>query len=127
MPYKDPEARKEYFRRYYARNAERRKKIAESNTLRRKQIYEFVSQYKLALGCKNCGFKKCSKALEMHHRDTNKEFTVAEAKNVSMDRLVAELNKCDVLCANCHRMEHCTRECCEDGDSHQSVKLAAQP
>lgn len=59
--------------------------------------------------CQICGYDKCSAALEFHHIDpSGKEFTFATAmKNPSSwDKLVVELRKCVLLCANCHRELH---------------------
>lgn len=61
--------------------------------------------------CVKCGYKKCQAALEFHHRDVNdKEFGISKRLNGKMCKLTAELltelEKCDVLCANCHKLEH---------------------
>ena len=62
--------------------------------------------------CGKCGYDKCEGALQFHHRDpSQKEFTIAEV-NVnnlfSMQTLLDEVDKCDLLCANCHAEEHYT-------------------
>ena len=58
--------------------------------------------------CMSCGYDKCIGALEFHHRDpSQKDFTFSGVKRTKMvenDR--KELNKCDMLCANCHREVH---------------------
>jgi len=65
---------------------------------------------KVALGsmgrcCQICGYSKCNKALELHHIDpTEKETNFT--KIISWDRLYNELEKCILLCANCHREIH---------------------
>jgi len=56
--------------------------------------------------CEDCGYSRCVAALEFHHRDTStKEFGVG-GYDGSLDRLRAEIQKCDLLCANCHRLRH---------------------
>lgn len=55
--------------------------------------------------CKKCGYDKCLQALDFHHRDP-KDKTFSIAKNglrFSWDRLKREIDKCDLVCANCHR------------------------
>ena len=55
--------------------------------------------------CSRCGYDKCRGALEFHHRDP----TVKEDRGlrlVNWGRLQTELDKCDLLCANCHREIH---------------------
>jgi hypothetical protein len=56
--------------------------------------------------CVDCGYSRCSAALEFHHRDaTTKEFGVGRF-NGSLERLLVEVAKCELLCANCHRQRH---------------------
>ena len=55
-------------------------------------------------GCCICGETELC-CLDFHHlRD--KEFELAKAPDVSKERLYKELEKCIVLCANCHRKLH---------------------
>ena len=57
--------------------------------------------------CQVCGYSKYYGALEFHHRNPEeKEFAWQKMRLVSKDRLTAELDKCDLLCANCHREVH---------------------
>ena len=57
--------------------------------------------------CQSCGYNKCYSALEFHHRDpSTKEFDWFRLKNRAWSTIVAELNKCDLLCSNCHREKH---------------------
>ena len=55
--------------------------------------------------CMSCGYDKCSAALEFHHRDP-KEKDPKWSRGWSLPKLKAELDKCDILCANCHREAH---------------------
>lgn len=53
--------------------------------------------------CMRCGYNKCYRALEFHHRDpSTKEFGIATGEGRSWKRLEPELKKCDLLCSNCH-------------------------
>jgi hypothetical protein len=46
-------------------------------------------------------------AMDFHHREpSSKSFTIGGAKRRSMDALLAEAAKCDLLCARCHRIRH---------------------
>lgn len=58
--------------------------------------------------CQKCGYSKCIEALEFHHRDpTQKEFSLGvRGLYRSFERVRVELDKCDLLCANCHREIH---------------------
>lgn len=60
--------------------------------------------------CEKCGYNKCEGALQFHHKDpTQKEFTVSQinlSKELNMNILYKEIDKCELLCANCHAEEH---------------------
>lgn len=60
-----------------------------------------------ASGCIKCG-EKHPACLDFHHRDglANKLGDIATMRRFGMKRLRAEIAKCDVLCANCHRKHH---------------------
>lgn len=60
--------------------------------------------------CEKCGYDKCEGALQFHHINPNeKEFTIANinfGEQFNMDTLLAEVDKCMLLCANCHAEIH---------------------
>lgn len=54
--------------------------------------------------CIACSYDKCIWALEFHHRDrAEKSFSIAAPETRAWEKLRVELDKCDLLCANCHR------------------------
>lgn len=57
--------------------------------------------------CFKCGYKRSLRALHFHHRDPKmKEFGVSSMHCLSWDRIKRELDKCDILCSNCHAELH---------------------
>lgn len=58
--------------------------------------------------CERCGYNRCMEALEFHHIDpTKKDFNVSSRGHTrSWKRVKEELDKCVLLCANCHRELH---------------------
>lgn len=57
--------------------------------------------------CSVCGYSKCFSALEFHHRDPNtKEFNWVKLRLRTWNNILSELDKCDLVCANCHRELH---------------------
>lgn len=61
--------------------------------------------------CSKCGYNKCLGVLQFHHLDpSKKDFGIAKIRKFSinkLDQLVEqELDKCVILCANCHAEEH---------------------
>ena len=55
--------------------------------------------------CENCGYDKYRGALEFHHKDPTQK-DPAGLRKYNRTKLFAELDKCVLLCANCHREEH---------------------
>ena len=58
--------------------------------------------------CEKCGYNKCPAALVFHHRDPReKEFGIgSHGFTRSWERVKKELDKCSLLCANCHAEFH---------------------
>lgn len=57
--------------------------------------------------CQLCGYDKCDRALGFHHRDRKeKSFNISGGFSRSWDNIRKELDKCDLLCANCHCEVH---------------------
>ena len=57
--------------------------------------------------CSACGYDRCPAALEFHHRDPlTKDLGIKQLYCCSWVRLEKELEKCILLCANCHREHH---------------------
>jgi hypothetical protein len=74
-------------------------------TKRRDKLKKMSIEYKGGK-CETCGYNKCNRALTFHHLDpTKKEFALSRA-NISWDKVKAELDKCVLLCFNCHMELH---------------------
>jgi hypothetical protein len=73
----------------------------------RKRTKEKCIEYKGG-SCSICGYSKCADAMEFHHVDSSeKEFGIGgKGVSRSWDRIKVELDKCVLLCANCHREVH---------------------
>jgi hypothetical protein len=64
-----------------------------------------LATIKLDAGCVDCGYDEDPVALDFDHVRGEKSFTIGKASTaVSLDRLLDEVDKCDVRCANCHRI-----------------------
>jgi len=75
--------------------------------LRRKMIQKWFQDYKSKLRCEICG-EDHPACLEFHHPDPKqKETNVTNLLNTcSKKRILMEIEKCMILCANCHRKIH---------------------
>lgn len=57
--------------------------------------------------CIKCGYSKCLRALNFHHRDPKEKlFPLSMKTTLAWARLLEEAKKCDLLCANCHMELH---------------------
>jgi len=105
MPRRDPSKRGAYFREWYAKNTDsKRRAVAE----RKEALQAWLSDYKSTLACQRCGF--CHPAcIEFHHLNpAEKTATIAlmPTQGYSLEKIKAEIAKCVALCANCHRILH---------------------
>lgn len=103
MAYKDPERRRQVIRdAYYANPKGRHAQIKA----RSRELLDWVASLKIR--CSRCP-ESDPVCLDFHHRDpSDKDIAITRAarNGWSKERLAAEIDKCDVLCANCHRKEH---------------------
>lgn len=59
--------------------------------------------------CSRCGYTGVPAVFDFHHRDpSQKDFNWGNKRTSNWDNLKVELDKCDLLCSNCHREEHDT-------------------
>ena len=100
--------KKEYDRKYHAnRSPEAKLKKYELQEKRRKENLELVQNYKSSIGCCKCGEKDYI-CLDFHHITNDKELTIGDGgtRGWSIKRIFSEIDKCIVMCSNCHRKLH---------------------
>lgn len=73
-------------------------------TKRRKDISLWAFELKRGQPCTDCGLVFHPAAMQWDHTGTNKIEPVAEMSNrgVSKTKILAEIAKCEIVCANCH-------------------------
>ncbi len=86
---------------------DRRQYIIAAVHKRRRKIRQMAIEYKGGR-CEVCGYDRCSDALEFHHVDSSKKDFSISSKGYtrSWTKVKEELDKCVLLCANCHRETH---------------------
>ena len=92
---------KEYLKEHYKSNAKRyAKKREQYRDKQRKIFYEYMSTKR----CMSCGISDI-RVLEFDHR-SDKKFNISDkVGSMNFEKLVEEIEKCDILCANCHRIK----------------------
>lgn len=105
MARKDAQKNKEYQAKWYAKNRNlQMQRVAES----KKSKSLWLAEYKKQLSCSACG-ESHPACIEFHHKDrTLKDFALSTAahRNYSLERIKEEIEKCEILCSNCHRKLH---------------------
>lgn len=88
MPYKDPQKQKDFKERWRLENLSK------------------FNEWKNTLSCEICGEDE-SCTLDFHHLDPNeKEEGISNIRHLTFSRIQKEVEKCVVLCSNCHRKVH---------------------
>lgn len=89
---------------WYNNNKKHHVASVRSNTSRYRRAFQ---KWKATLSCLLCG-ENTPICLEFHHvNDDTKDFNISDpGVHSSLGKMVQELNKCVVLCANCHRKVH---------------------
>lgn len=106
----DREKKRLYDRLWYRRHAP---EVNARNKAQRENLQEWYQKLKSNLACQQCG-ENHPATLVFHHRDpTKKELTIALAVRAgwSISRILKEIEKCDVLCTNCHMRLHANQWC----------------
>jgi hypothetical protein len=94
-----------YWRAWYYRN---RAAVGVARRRRKLDVREFIQAYKAALACVDCGESHVA-TLDFHHLDpSEKERSLGDIGKYGWSRTkaLAEIAKCVILCANCHRKRH---------------------
>ena len=86
---------------------ERRKYLLKAVQRRREKVRLMAVNHKGG-ACQVCGYDRCLEALEFHHLDpTQKDFGISKRGYTrSWAKVKEEVEKCILLCANCHRETH---------------------
>ena len=101
--------RPEYHQRV---DQERRVSHTASNRARQALRRQEIQQIKLDRGCLDCGYNARYEALHFDHVPGRgpKCFEIALGTGRSRETLMAEIAKCDVVCANCHAIRTADRK-----------------
>lgn len=104
VPTKDAELRKKHNAKYYGANKDaqivrvrlHKRKVRAENRIKIDAIKD--------VPCLDCKQKFPSFVMDFDHVRGEKEFTISARLELPWERLQAEIDKCDVVCANCHRI-----------------------
>jgi hypothetical protein len=117
MPYKDPQKKREALQRWYQKHKHEQMARVKAAS---KKIRESVYAYKAERPCTDCGRHYPHYVMEFDHVRGEKLANVADMINKNTSGGVwKEIEKCELVCANCHR--------CRTHDRRQQKKAESQP
>ena len=103
MPHNTKEKTSAYRKKWWASLPDDRKREKQDKAnLRNKDIKNFLAKYKMESGCIDCGYKGHHSALDFDHITGRKDINVCFTKSISQAK--KEIEKCEVVCSNCHRI-----------------------
>jgi hypothetical protein len=105
MPYKDKTKDKEAKIRHLRANKDY---YRQKSTARKEMLRQYLLDYKKRSHCKICLISD-PVVLQFHHRNpSEKDISISNvvSRGWSLTRLDKEIEKCDILCANCHLKFH---------------------
>jgi hypothetical protein len=117
VPLEIQKFRRVEYARVYAINRlkEKKEEINKKNKERslkyHKEAKEFINNYKYGKSCERCGYNEHSEILQFHHKNPkDKLFRLAEIGTKKIPIIKAEIEKCILLCPNCHAFIHLKRK-----------------
>ena len=96
----------------HAREYRKTRAYDHARTSRLNERKAWFKALKAKLACVDCGYNAHTEALDFDHIEpTNKTHNVASmvCNNFSKEKILAEIAKCEVVCANCHRVRTANR------------------
>jgi hypothetical protein len=101
MPYKDPEKQKEAQRIWYEKNKQITYSRAKDSRQKRKEV---IRQIKESSPCVDCNVLYPYYVMHFDHLDS--EIKIDQVSKIlhysSMQIVLDEIEKCELVCANCH-------------------------
>lgn len=78
-------------------------KESEYRKNKRKQNQRFIQDHKESKPCMDCGVKYPYYVMDFDHID-NKDYNVSQMLTLSSNTILKEIEKCNLVCSNCHRI-----------------------
>ena len=80
----------------------RRYRLSQKYADKLAERIRIFNDIKTTKGCIDCGYNKSPEALHFDHVRGRKQCNVGRLKHGDWNRLLAEMSKCEIRCANCH-------------------------
>jgi hypothetical protein len=110
MPTKNPELRKHHNRKYYEKNKDR---VRERNAVARAKNKAFITELKESNPCVDCNNFYPAVCMDFDHLpgiEKINNLSIMANSGFSLEALQKEIDKCELVCANCHRIRSRDRQ-----------------
>lgn len=100
------EAQKAYQRQWYQANKEKHKAATATRKARMIELArEHIQTLKNKTPCTDCGVQYPYYVMDFDHQG-DKEYTIANMvhQGYGVDKIQLEIDKCEIVCSNCHRI-----------------------
>lgn len=89
-------------RAHYQKN---KQAYLDRNNRRMQEVMARIDELKASTPCADCGQYFKSKITDFHHRDSGEKYKIVSQMRTktTLPKILKEIAKCDLLCANCHR------------------------
>lgn len=84
------------------------KMVAKNNERYKVVFYDFIYGYLKKNPCVDCGEENII-VLEFDHISDNKSYDISDMQKHSIKAVQLEIDKCEVVCTNCHRIRTAKR------------------
>jgi hypothetical protein len=99
----------EYQSRWYKANQEiHKKRVAKNKAEKKERLRQYLYEAK-SKPCTDCGQTFHPEVMDFDHVKGMKKFSLSQGKSKSLKLVVEEIAKCELVCANCHRLRTFTR------------------
>lgn len=101
MPWKDKEKQRSAIRNHYYAN---RQAYIDKAARKRLAVRKWVYELKESTPCRDCGVQYPYYVMDFDHLENKKYLVSRVINNGSWEQAKAEIAKCEIVCANCHRI-----------------------
>lgn len=96
------ECSKKYYKNYYEANPKEKARLYSNSDEVAKAIRKELQDIKGSTPCVDCKKQYPYYVMQFDHIASDKEFTISQFGKRSRKKVMAEVAKCEVVCANCH-------------------------
>lgn len=99
------DCQREWYSNYYHNQSAEKQRLKKNNFERKIRIREWLQERK-SVPCADCGIMYPYFVMDFDHRDpSQKLFNIgSKVSSMSFEQVRVEVEKCDVVCSNCHRI-----------------------